>query len=228
MYMPFPFCPSFSLLLSLRSIFYSFHVNMYTIEDISPLDAEVCVSTRNGNGSSQSSSAPETYIEAPPSRGTTESKKSVSSQGVSDTTNSSTPYTMSEFEKDMVVKETEVVKRGWRFYGTFACLALLNLICAIDATILSVALPVSSSVPLRSDLLTTTEDNCFGFKRHDSNPGVLVRNFVSLNVHRLPAFVGILFSHHRTEICSAHCLAVIHCWHCHRFSGQQHCCLACG
>jgi uncharacterized membrane protein YhaH (DUF805 family) len=32
--------------------------------------------------------------------------------------------------------------RGWRFYGTFACLALLNLICAIDATILAVALPV--------------------------------------------------------------------------------------
>jgi len=33
-------------------------------------------------------------------------------------------------------------KRGWRFFGTFACLALLNLICAIDGTILSVALPV--------------------------------------------------------------------------------------
>ncbi|KAE8440809.1 hypothetical protein EG329_006541 [Mollisiaceae sp. DMI_Dod_QoI] len=33
------------------------------------------------------------------------------------------------------------VKRGWRFYGTFACLAILNLICAIDATILAVALP---------------------------------------------------------------------------------------
>ncbi len=32
--------------------------------------------------------------------------------------------------------------RGWRFYGTFACLALLNLVCAIDATILAVALPV--------------------------------------------------------------------------------------
>ena len=33
-------------------------------------------------------------------------------------------------------------KRGWMFLGTFACLALLNFICAIDATILSVALPV--------------------------------------------------------------------------------------
>ncbi|CZR51713.1 related to putative multidrug transporter [Phialocephala subalpina] len=42
-----------------------------------------------------------------------------------------------EVEKEVEVK----VKRGWRFYGTFACLAILNLICAIDATILAVALP---------------------------------------------------------------------------------------
>lgn len=35
------------------------------------------------------------------------------------------------------------IMRGWRFYGTFACLALVTLVCAIDATILSVALPVS-------------------------------------------------------------------------------------
>ncbi len=39
-----------------------------------------------------------------------------------------------------VVQEKQ--KRGWRFYCTFGCLAILNLICAIDATILSVALPV--------------------------------------------------------------------------------------
>jgi hypothetical protein len=43
-------------------------------------------------------------------------------------------------------------KRGWRFYGSFACLALLNLICAIDATILSVALPVRRSLRRRSIL----------------------------------------------------------------------------
>jgi hypothetical protein len=34
------------------------------------------------------------------------------------------------------------VKRGWRFYGTFATLAILNFVCAVDATILAVALPV--------------------------------------------------------------------------------------
>lgn len=36
-------------------------------------------------------------------------------------------------------------KKGWRFFGTFACLAILNFVCAIDATILSVALPVRAS-----------------------------------------------------------------------------------
>jgi len=40
-------------------------------------------------------------------------------------------------------EENSVMKRGWRFYGTFACLATVTLVCAIDATILSVALPVS-------------------------------------------------------------------------------------
>ncbi len=49
-----------------------------------------------------------------------------------------------QMEKNMeFTGETDAKpKRGWRFYGTFACLAILNLICAIDATILSVALPV--------------------------------------------------------------------------------------
>jgi hypothetical protein len=51
--------------------------------------------------------------------------------------------TVTEMEKEKV-EVAAAVNRGWRFYGAFACLALLNLICAIDATILSVALPVIS------------------------------------------------------------------------------------
>jgi hypothetical protein len=44
---------------------------------------------------------------------------------------------------EMEMEEQPVsVKRGWRFHGTFGTLALLNFICAIDATILSVTLPV--------------------------------------------------------------------------------------
>lgn len=38
--------------------------------------------------------------------------------------------------------DQQETQRGWRFYGTFASLGLLNFVCAIDATILSVALPV--------------------------------------------------------------------------------------
>jgi hypothetical protein len=46
---------------------------------------------------------------------------------------------ISEMQKE---EQPVLVKRGWRFYRTFGTLALLNLICAINATILSVALPV--------------------------------------------------------------------------------------
>ena len=49
-----------------------------------------------------------------------------------------------EMEEEQYVS----TKRNWRFYGTFGTLALLNLICAIDATILSVALPVSGSLDI--------------------------------------------------------------------------------
>ncbi|TVY36443.1 Efflux pump [Lachnellula subtilissima] len=70
----------------------------------------------------------------------------------------STSYSvsMSEIEKEIVVKDAELLKRGWRFYGTFACLALLNLICAIDATILAVALPT-----IATDLKGTTAIQAF-------------------------------------------------------------------
>lgn len=49
-------------------------------------------------------------------------------------------------------------KRGWRFYGTFACLAILNFTCAVDATILSVALPVSISRVTFTPMLTLSDD----------------------------------------------------------------------
>ncbi|KAH8601292.1 major facilitator superfamily domain-containing protein [Bisporella sp. PMI_857] len=62
---------------------------------------------------------------------------------------------------DELEKEKELAqKRGWRFYGTFACLALVNFICAIDATILSVALPGTTAIEAfwcgTSFLLTST------------------------------------------------------------------------
>ncbi|KAI9649271.1 hypothetical protein NHQ30_001841 [Ciborinia camelliae] len=44
-------------------------------------------------------------------------------------------------KSDMPPIDPNSKKRGWRFFGSFACLAILNFVCAIDATILSVALP---------------------------------------------------------------------------------------
>lgn len=35
------------------------------------------------------------------------------------------------------------VSDAWRFYGSFACLSLLNFVCDISITALSAALPVS-------------------------------------------------------------------------------------
>jgi MFS family permease len=48
---------------------------------------------------------------------------------------------MSIEEKEELENPT---KYGWRFIGVFGSLCILNLVCAIDATILAVALPVST------------------------------------------------------------------------------------
>ena len=34
-------------------------------------------------------------------------------------------------------------KHGWRFHAAFVCICIVNLVCAVDATALSVSLPVS-------------------------------------------------------------------------------------
>lgn len=56
--------------------------------------------------------------------------------------------------KEAAEMEQAFTKRGWRFYGTISCLALVNFICAIDATILSVALPVRDFLHSLSKYLT--------------------------------------------------------------------------
>jgi hypothetical protein len=50
------------------------------------------------------------------------------------------------------VKETQETENrqsnyGWRFRAAFGCLCLINLMTAVDATILVVALPVRPNVP---------------------------------------------------------------------------------
>ena len=79
-------------------------------------------------------------------------------------------------------KEAQPVsaKRGWRFYGTFGTLALLNLICAIDATILSVALPVRGYSDNPHTVLTVIRDDSYRSERHHCNPGFLGWNIVPI------------------------------------------------
>lgn len=40
-------------------------------------------------------------------------------------------------------EEVEKFKPGWRLLAAFTSIAIVNLACALDATIISVALPVS-------------------------------------------------------------------------------------
>lgn len=42
-------------------------------------------------------------------------------------------------------------KRSWRFYAAFGCLCIISLVCALDATSLSVALPVGLEACVKSN-----------------------------------------------------------------------------
>lgn len=116
-------------------------------EDLfSPLDREVIISTNFDIGSSEEGqhARPKYKMPYPPPqapRKVSIPRKPVPVydriQSTSDSELSLDITTSLKIEKELEVK----VNRGWRFYGTFACLAILNLICAIDATILAVALP---------------------------------------------------------------------------------------
>jgi hypothetical protein len=53
-----------------------------------------------------------------------------------------TTITMPVTGKYTTDTKPSLCKGDWRFLAAFGCLSLINLMCAIDATILSVALPV--------------------------------------------------------------------------------------
>ena len=83
------------------------------------------------------------------------------------------------------------VKRNWRFYGTFGTLALLNLICAIDATILSVALPVRDYSKVLGPILTTRQDDSYRSKRYHCYSSFLGRDFFPLVSPRQPPPISV-------------------------------------
>jgi hypothetical protein len=125
---------------------------MYSTEHIfSPLDREHGVPTEFTVGPDRHENAlPSTYIK---SHVLSQNPRRISilrkpvpvydKLPMTDSFLSTQTETVTEMEKEKV-EVAAAVNRGWRFYGAFACLALLNLVCAIDATILSVALPVIS------------------------------------------------------------------------------------
>jgi hypothetical protein len=101
---------------------------------------------------------------------------------------------------EMEMEEQPVsVKRGWRFHGTFGTLALLNLICAIDATILSVALPVRDYSSHPDTILIKLQDNSYRFERHHCHPSFLGRDFVSLVSSRQPSYFTSISTYRTTD-----------------------------
>ncbi|KAF7870620.1 hypothetical protein EAF04_004364 [Stromatinia cepivora] len=79
---------------------------------------------------------------------TSSPERSLIENGESTSTLSPSPENISPESKSIDLKKPDMLpidpdskKRGWRFFGSFACLAILNLVCAVDVTILSVALP---------------------------------------------------------------------------------------
>lgn len=67
---------------------------------------------------------------------------------------------------DLLKEVEKVANVDWRFYSTGACICLLNLIAAWDATTLSISLPVTSC-PLLAEVLETDTiiDHCNGIGR---------------------------------------------------------------
>ena len=165
---------------------------MYSTDDLfSPLDGDVSLQTRFAIGSGNAEDSFESMPLSPLSPFSIEANgqyKSLRRYSVprkplpgykqihthSDSISTMQTDQSSEMEKP---EQPTPVKRGWRFYGTFATLAIANLICAIDATILSVALPVRKSPILFDIILTTVQDYCYR-PQIDSHSSLLGWDFI--------------------------------------------------
>ena len=101
-----------------------------------------------------------------------------------------------------------VGKHGWRFYSAFGSLCIISLVCALDMTSLSVALPVGfekhelaeASPPLRLRWLmrASDTDHSQGPRRH-RHRSLLVRHFLPPHLHRLSAELRVLLPYLRPE-----------------------------
>lgn len=159
---------------------------MYSQEDLfSPLDGDVSLQTRFTFGSGKEGGVSESTPLSPVSilspislkddskykslRRHSVPRKSLPVYEQIQTHNES----FSTMQADSVMEKDEQaipVKRGWRFYGTFATLAVLNFICAIDATILAVALPVRDDPAYTvASILIIFADHCYRSESHGNS-----------------------------------------------------------
>jgi hypothetical protein len=55
--------------------------------------------------------------------------------------------TGTEISQQSKSEDVEVFKPGWRFFAAFGTIGVVNLAAALDATTISVALPVCTFIP---------------------------------------------------------------------------------
>ena len=94
-------------------------------------------------------------------------------------------------------EEVEKFKPGWRLLAAFTSIAIVNLACALDATIISVALPVSLFGSFNICTFLSSQlhrvNNLKGNNRRPQgqrNRSFLGRNIVPSYFHRLAAQLG--------------------------------------
>ena len=109
---------------------------------------------------------------------------------------------------------------GWRFYVVFTTMAVITLAVALDATSLSVALPVSQIVrcatsPRRADCPRRLADHRQRAEG-DSNRGLLVWHLIPPDLHRLPATVRLAQPHLWPQTLDHARPRLLHC-------GRDHC-----
>lgn len=108
--------------------------------------------------------------------------------------NQDIPVVDSSLSLENMTFTSSPIKIGWRFLGVFFALAVVNLVCAIDATILAVALPVCICeyvIPMKVYTNEDGLDNIYCSRRHCSR-GILGGNLVPPYFNRIPAIMGLL------------------------------------
>ena len=130
----------------------------------------------------------------------------------SDTSNILSVDSMPSSAKEELVP----VKRGWRFYGAFASLCVVNLVLALDGTSVSVALPVcvlcdlSHHIEARRLILMVVTTDHSSRTQWDRHSSFLDWDIISFDFSCGTANVRITVSHLRTSTTFIVCFDTLH------------------